>query len=138
MGGSTGKLKVAEKHRQWNGARKSGKESDWPRFKSLPKQQKQVCRSSYNSYVSNMLAQELKAKPKEFWQFIKSKEHDTVGVSPIRAANGFTYTDDKAKTNILNATFQSIFNIEANQHVPDLGPNMIPSISNIGIEKRES
>ena len=95
-----------KKRRQWKRARKSSKESDCARFKALQKQQKKVCRSAYNSYISNMAAPDLKAKPKKFWQFIKSKRHDTVGVSPIRAANRITYSDDKTKSDILNGTFK--------------------------------
>ena len=82
-----------------------------------------------------MVALDLKANPTKFWQFINSKKHDTVGVSQVGAANGITYTDNKAKTNILKATFKSIFNIEADQHVPGLSPSIIPSISKIQIRE---
>lgn len=62
-----------KKKRQWKKARKSGKERYWSRYRSLLRSQKQECRRAYNSYVQKTISEELKNKPRRFWQFIKSK-----------------------------------------------------------------
>jgi hypothetical protein len=48
--------------------------------------------------------------PKRFWGFIKSKRCDNTGVAPLKhQTSGITYSD-KAKANILNEQFSSVFN----------------------------
>ena len=49
--------------------------------------------------------------PKRFWGFIKSKRCDNTGVAPLKhQTSGITYSDNKAKANILNEQFSSVFN----------------------------
>ena len=44
---------------------------------------------------------------KKLWSFIKSKETDNTGVSPLKK-NGITYSDSNMKVNTLNVQFVSV------------------------------
>ena len=123
-----------KKKRQRKKARKSGKERDWSRYRSLLKLQKQECRRAYNSYVQNVISEELKNKPRKFWQFIKSKKCDSVGVSPLRSDNGLTYTDSRLKANILIGAFKPAFNVEQNLDIPNVGQSNVPCIQDTEIK----
>ena len=123
-----------KKQRQWNTARKSGKKSDWARYKKLQKQQKQECRKAYNTYVNDIVSPDFNTKPKKFWQFIKSKQCDTVGVCPLRASNGLTYTDSYAKAEILNETFKSVFNVEKSTKITEMGSSKTPILPSIQVK----
>ena len=57
---------------------------------------------------------------KKFWSFIKSRKNDNVGISPLRSSNGIVYSDSKAKAEILNSQFVSVFNKDTDSRLPDL------------------
>eukprot|EP00794_Sanderia_malayensis_P014691 gene14691-16215_t len=112
--GSTGKKRLSKKkQRQWNRDRKSGKVSDQCKFKTLQKQQKKECRSAYNSYISDMVAPDLKAKPKNFGNLlrVKSTTHTIPSIANIEIL----------KEGVLKLLFNQ------DPHKP-AGPDEIPSI----------
>ena len=111
------------KQRQFNLAKRSGKESDCLGYKSLRKQQ----RIEYD-YVSRIVAQELDSKPKKFRSYIKSKRCGYVGISPLKDENGYTYTDERSKVNNPNKHFKSMFNNENDESIPDSGASNIPDM----------
>ena len=73
-----------------------------------------------------------KANPKKFWSHVKSKRCEATGVSPLKQ-NGITHINPKAKANILNNQFASVFTIDGTSDLPDLGPSPYPSMEDITI-----
>ena len=76
----------------------------------LQKQVSQMLKSQHISYITNIMSSTNDKKP--FWQYIKTKKQENVGV------NTFKFTDEKAitnafeKANILNQYFKSVFATE--------------------------
>ena len=56
---------------------------------------------------------------KPFWNFIKSKKKDNVGVSPLKV-NGTLFSDTKKKADILLRQFKSVFSQEDDAPLPDI------------------
>ena len=56
---------------------------------------------------------------KPFWNFIKSKKKDNVGVSPLKE-NGQLFSDTKKKADILLRQFKSVFSQEVDAPLPDI------------------
>jgi hypothetical protein len=73
---------------------------------------------------------------KPFWKYVKSKRTDNVhvGVSGIKK-NGILHQDSKAKANLLNDQFKSVFTREdTSERLPNMGDLKYSSIENIKIE----
>ena len=75
--------------------------------------------------------------PKRFWGFIKSKRCDNTGVAPLKhQTSGITYSDNKAKANILNEQFSSVFNKnEDKDNITKKGESPHPSMAEIKIHE---
>ena len=78
-------------------------------------------------------------KTNKFWQFVKSrlvksKKNDSLGASPLRSNEGFTYTDSKMKANILRRAFKSVFNVDQHTDIPCLKEANVPPMQNITVE----
>ena len=58
------------KQRAYNKAKKSGKDSDWSRFRNMKKSMHVQLKSARDIYTSNYLGEAIKENPKRFWSFI--------------------------------------------------------------------
>ncbi len=63
---------------------------------------------------------------------IKSKRCDNSGVSPLKD-KGFLHSDPKAKANILNNQFTSVFSKDNGAPIPDLGDSQYPPMDAIHV-----
>ena len=81
------------------------------------------------------MAPELDLKPRKFWYYIKSKSCDSVGVSPLRCEEGYVYTYERSKANILNRQFKSAFNTENGEPIPALRASNIPHFGPITVNR---
>ena len=59
-----------------------------------------------------------------------------MGVSLLKEG-GFLHTDPKAKANILNRQFTSVFSADDNSPLPNLGPNLHPTMNDITVNQNE-
>ena len=108
------------------------KAKDSVEYKLLKKQCQREKRRAYNQYVNDIFCDSYKSNPKKFWSYIKSKRCESVGVSPLKQ-NGITHINAKAKANILNNQFGSVFTKENNEALPDLGPSPYPELPDLEI-----
>ena len=56
----------------------------------------------------NDLCNDLPMKPRKFWNFVRSKKCESLGVGTLRAGNRI-YTEDREKAYLLNDQFKSVF-----------------------------
>ena len=61
----------------------------------------------------------VKANPKSFWKFVKSKTTTRTGIGYLKNENDNTVTDDKDKAEIINSYFSSVFTAK-NDNIPSL------------------
>ena len=89
-------------------------------------------RNSHNNYLSSLLSSENKPTNR-FWTFIKNKRKDQVSINTL-CSNGHTYTDSKAKADVLNNYFSTVFTNEDLTSLPTIDSDPIPDISPLNID----
>ena len=80
------------------------------------------------------MSSDCKGNSKKFWAYVKSKGQEFTGVAPLKNQDGFLQSDNKARANILNEQFKSVFTREDNSSIPDTGDSDIPSMPDIKVD----
>ena len=104
------------------------------KYKYLKQLAQRKKREAYNKYVNDIFCDEFKANPKKFWTFIKSKKCETSGIAPLKH-NGITHINPKAKANILNNQFTSVFTKDDSTELPAMGPSPHPDVPVLHIQE---
>ena len=73
-------------------------------------------------------------RSKKLGAFVKSKRYDNSGVAPLKEG-GFLHSDPKAKANILNCQFTSVFSTDNGTPLPDLGDSHHPPMENVTVNE---
>ena len=96
---------------------------------------KRAVRQAHWNYVNSVLNTSLETgNNKPFWNYVKSKRTDNIGVSGIKCG-GILHQDSKAKANILNQQFKSVFTKEnKNEKLPEMKGVKYESMKDINIE----
>ena len=106
--------------------------NNWNAYKKLQKHCKNVIRQAEWKHVNQTILNGMKENnTKPFWNFVKSKKKDNVGVSPLKV-NGELFSEPKRKAEILLRQFKSVFSTEDNNPLPDI-PHTSPPIDQIQI-----
>ena len=123
---STRKIRrsIRTKQRQYNKAKKTGKEADWAKFRESRKHIKKELEKEHKNYLSNILdidnmeseAASKQCITKRFWRYIKAKKQDNSGVSTLNV-EGETIEDSTTKAEALNNQFQSVFTQEKHDFI---------------------
>ena len=58
-----------------------------------------------------------------------------MGVAPLKH-EGIIYSDNKTKAEILNKQFSSVFTVEPDGDLPDLGPSPHSPVSHIQVQEK--
>jgi hypothetical protein len=97
------------------------KSNSWGDFKKYQKQCQKQFRKAEWDYVNNIIGEGFDSNnSKPFWNYIKSKKQDNIGVAPLKL-DGNLVTDSKGKANILINQFKSVFTIEKDSNkMPDV------------------
>ena len=74
-------------------ARMTRSPKDIKRYKHLKDLSRTTCRSSYNSYITNIISPDSTSNPKRFWSFVKSLRTDSSGVDPLKDTTGTTHSE---------------------------------------------
>ena len=108
----TEKKMIVKKHKLYQYANKFRKRADWKKFKQHKNKTQRAVRQTHWNYVNLVLNTSLETgNNKPFWNYIKSKRTDNIGVSGIKCGDIF-HQDSKSKANILNPQFKSVFTTE--------------------------
>lgn len=90
---------------------------------------------SRNSYLSDFLGDSIKQNPKAFWSHIKKLGKEGTDTQDLKVRNEM-FIERRAKAEVLNSQFSSVFNNEELENIPDLGESPIPTIGTIKITTR--
>ena len=105
------KRKARQKKRSYSKARKTNNPKKHARYRKIKDMSRKTCKKAYTEYTNSIIGSEENTNSKRFWDFIKSKRCDNTGVAPLKhQTSGITYSDHKAKANILNEQFSFVFN----------------------------
>ena len=108
--------------RAFKKARKSKQAKDIRRYGKLKASTKKACKSAYNTYINNIVDPETAENPKKLWIFIKSRKTDNIGVAPLQAKNGISYSNSEMKVNTLKEQYVLMFNKDGDiSTAPDIG-----------------
>ena len=88
------------KTRAFRKARQTQKSRDWERYLILKRITQKTCHEAYNNYLIKTLTSDPNGN-KQLGALIKSKQHDHLGVAPLKEGN-IIYCDPMQKANILN------------------------------------
>lgn len=129
-----------KKQKLYNKAKKTGRQTDWNKFKVARKQLNKNLNMSRNNYLSGFLGDSLKQNPKAFWTHLKKLGKESTDIQDLKVGNE-VITDPKAKAEALNKQFASVFNSDDTDTIPDPGANPIPTIGALtittyGVEKQ--
>ena len=112
-------------------ARQTKKSRDWERYLSLKRATQKTCREAYNNYLIKTLTSDPNGN-KRLGALIKSKQHDHLGVAPLKEGN-IIYCDPIQQANILNCQFTSVFTDDTKTSLPDLGPSQCLSMEDLTV-----
>ena len=106
-------------------------------YETLQHRVRNLLRSSHYNYLHNAInSSSDTANCKSFWRYIKSKRQDFTGIGSLKAPNGDVATEPFDKAEILNNHFKSVFTLEDQHSVPDMGTSPYPSITSIEITRQ--
>jgi exonuclease III len=131
---------IRKKQRQYNKAKRTKKDVEWAKYRSLQNLASKMMKKSRLDYINNMLTESVESKNnKPFWKYIRSQKQDNIGVAPLKE-KGVLFSGSNDKARILNSQFQSVFSDEDTSDIPEISGNPVPSIKKLiiaqpGVEK---
>ena len=125
---------IRRKQRAHRKARRTNAKRDTDRYKCLQREVQYKIRRASRSYMVDTVSSDCKDNSKKFWAYVKSKGQEFTGVAPLKNQDGFLQSDTKARANILNEQFKSVFTREDLSNIPDTGESDIPAMHNIKID----
>ena len=129
------KRKIKIKQRLYNKARKTKKEKDWSKFKTLRKNIQNMLKNARWKYLNEIIGPSLSDNPKAFYGYTKKLKQDSVGIQQLRD-EGVLKAESKDKANILGKQFESIFTQEDTSHIPIKSSLPYPSMPKIQVQRR--
>ena len=119
------------KARAFRKARQTKKSTDWERYLILKRATQKTCREAYNNYLIKTLTSDPNGN-KRLGALIKSKQHDHLGVAPLKEGKIICY-DPMQKANILNRQLISVLTDDIKTSLPDLGPSQYQRMEDITV-----
>ena len=112
--------------------RKAKQSKNWIRYKAQQKLCKRELRKAEWKYINSTIEDGLRENnTKPFWNFIKARRRDNIGVSPLKEG-GKLFSDPVTKARILLTQFKSVFTIDDGTQLPSM-PSSYPSCPKIEI-----
>jgi len=128
---------LKKKQNLYNQAKKSKK---WANYRHFQKTCKREIRKAEWDYINNSILEGMsKNNSKPFWQYVKSRKQDNIGVAPLKK-QGQLANDSKEKAQILLDQFASVFTKGTSTTLPETKTKVRNSIQEIkittwGVEK---
>ena len=100
-------------------------------YKELKKTMHRECRKAFKNYMSNAICDPYQSgKKKKLYRYVKSLRSDYCGLGTL-CKDGTDYVDNQAKVNLLNTQFSSVFTMDDDLVLPNMGTNLYPNIPTI-------
>ena len=114
---------LRRRDRAFKASKASGRARDETKFQTLKKLAQRKLRQAYWNYIEGIVSPQTEDKTpsncmKRFWTYIKNRKTDFNGIAPLKV-NGKLFTEPKARAEVLNDQFQSVFTRET-------PPNLTP------------
>ena len=107
------------------------------KYRKLKADSQRIQRKSYWNYINSLFdptnEPETPKARKKFWSYVKSLKKDNCGVSALKS-NGSLHSDPKAKADILNNQYESVFTNEDKRNVPIPEGTPFPDMPEITVE----
>ena len=111
--------------------RQTGSYKEYKQFQKDCKRQFRKAEWNYINDIINAGFEKNSSKP--FWNYMKAKKQDNIGVAPLKSNGGLT-NDSKEKEEILNNQFKSVFTkLDPNSQIPPLKKRSTSNISKLDI-----
>ena len=117
---------IRKKQHVYNRMKTYHQENDRTECKMLQKRVSQMLKSQHKSYITNIMSSTNDKKP--FWQYIKTKRQENVGVNTLKSTDEKAITNAFEKANILNQYFKSVFVTENSDTFPSKPNSPYPPI----------
>ena len=118
--------------KQWaHGRVRSGKSSDWQRYKNLQSAAQGDIRKAHKTYMNDTVSKDLKGNPKRFWSATKSSRQEAKRVAPLINKEGFLQSNTGKKAEISNDQFHLNFMKEDISHILNKAPSPYGSMEHI-------
>ena len=124
---------IRRKQRAFKKSRLTGKKRDLDRYKKLQQEVKFHIRQAHRQYMTDIVCDDFTSNSKKFWAYVKSKGQDSVGVAPLKNADGFLQSNSTKKAEILNEQFRTAFTAEDTSHIPSKGDSPFPAMDDIRV-----
>ncbi len=130
---------IQKKNKLYSKWKKTGKTDTKSKLERLKKLVKKETHLAYSDYLNNLIAPAEDAnghtnKQKKFWAYMKSFGRDTAGIPPLKdRSTGTLVTDSKAKADILNQQYKSVFTEEDMSDVPLLDQAKHPAAPDLAV-----
>ena len=106
--------KIRRKNKTHAKAKKTGSSKLRSKFETLRRESKADVRKQHNMYVNNLVG-DVKANPRDFYQYINSQKKDIQSILPLKRKNGKgVVQSDLEKAEEFNGQFTDVFN--KNEH----------------------
>jgi len=105
----------------------------WQEFKDLKRIMQRECRRSFNKYMFNIVHESyLSGKKRKLFRYIKSLRSDRCGIDTL-LKDGCYFTDNQARSELLNTKFSSVFTTDDGSDLPCLDPFPYPDVPPIEV-----
>ena len=126
--------KIRRKNKTHAKAKKTGSSKLRSKFEILRREIKAEVRKQHDLYVNNLVS-DVKANPRDFYQYINSQKKDTQGIPPLKRKNGKGVAQsDFEKAEEFNGQFTDVFNKNEHTQVPLLDRSA-PFMNDIAVSK---
>ena len=109
--GSNEKRHMKYKSRMWQRYQESKSYNDWVEYKRAQNKVTREYKKAKKKFEKK-LALNIKANPKAFYAFVRSKSMTKEKVGPLKNAGGEMFSDDQEMCHLLNDYFNSVFTNE--------------------------
>ena len=110
--------KIRTKNKTYAKAKKTGSSKFRSNFETLRREIKADVRKQHDLYVNNLVG-DVKANPRDFYQYINSQKKDTQGIPALKRKNGNGVAQsDLEKAEEFNGQFTDVFNKNVHTQVP--------------------
>ena len=123
---------LRQKKRQYQKARTT---QDWTKYRSIQKRcKREIIRAEWR-HINSTIQEGLDNNTKPFWNFVKARRKDNVGVSPLKV-NGRLFSSPENKAEILLKQFKSVFSSDNDNLPPNTKATNAPPIQPIKISSQ--
>ena len=113
------KVSLSRHNKTWNKYYKDPTPEKWKDYTTQRNLLSHTIEKAKENY-ENKIASEIKHNPKQFWKYVSSKTKSKGKIVDLHNPDGNLVTDDRAKAEILNNHFASVFTKEDKPYMPTL------------------